>query len=280
MRQPIRRLTLVCFALTIALAYTANAQTFSVLHKFTGGSDGAYPQAGLTIGPGGALYGTAQGGGAHGNGTVFRLTQVNSAWVFNPLYGFTGGSDGGVPLGGVAFGSGGAVYGTTLQGGVNNNGVVFSLRPPSTFCRSLSCSWNESVLYAFTGIPDGIGPGNEKLVFDGAGNIYGTTFNGGAHANGIVFELSPSGGGRYTESILHNFGGRPDGANPSAGVIFDPAGNLYGTTGAGGTGQGCEVGCGTVYQLTPSNGSWQENVLLNFDFGQAGLEVGSILTAV
>ncbi len=273
MHQHIRRFSVFCFALIVTLAQAASAQTFSVLHNFTDGADGANPRATLTVGPGGVLYGTAEDGGPHGYGTVFRLNEVNSAWVFSTLFGFTGGSDGGDPIGGVVFGAGGALYGTTQQGGVNNNGVVFALRPPSTICRSLSCYWNETVLHTFTGTPDGFNPWVEDLIFDGAGNIYGTTTNGGVHGGGTVFELTPSGGG-YTESVLYNFAGSPDGSWPFAGVTLDSAGNLYGTTGNGGTGQGCEWGCGTAFQLTPSNGNWQENILVNFDFGRAGLEGG------
>ena len=119
----------------------------------------------------------------------------------------------------------------------------------------------------------GINPWSVNLVFDAAGNIYGTTTNGGAHDAGTVFELTRSGSG-YTENILYNFAGRPDAAYPFAGVVFDAAGNLYGTTGNGGTGRGCDFGCGTAFQLMPSNGSWQENVLVNFDFGQAALAGG------
>ena len=263
------RALVLLFGAIFATAVLAQAQTFSVLHNFTDGADGAGPRSALTIGPGGAVYGTAEVGGTHGYGTVFRLNQVNSAWVFTSLYEFTGGSDGGEPIGGVVIGPGGALFGTTQQGGIGNNGVVFSLRPPSTFCRSLTCYWNETLLHSFTGAPDGFNPWGEKLVFDSAGNIYGTTTNGGVHGGGTVFELSPSGGGEYTESIIHDFSGSPDGAFPFAGVTFDAAGNLYGTTGNGGTGRGCEFGCGTAFQLTPSNGSWQENVLVNFDFGLA-----------
>ena len=124
-----------------------------------------------------------------------------------------------------------------------------------------------------TGAPDGFNPWGENLVFDAAGNIYGTTTNGGAHDAGTVFELSRSGSG-YAESILYNFAGSPDGANPFAGVTLDSAGNLYGTTGDGGTGLGCDFGCGTAFQLTPSNGTWLENVLVSFNFGQANLEGG------
>jgi uncharacterized repeat protein (TIGR03803 family) len=261
---------LATLAAALMIIPTAQAQTFSVLHNFTAGADGAYPRGELTIGPSGAVYGTAEYGGTYGNGTVFKLNQVNSAWVFSLLYEFTGKSDGAAPIGGVVFGPDGALYGTTQQGGYENNGTVFVLRPPSTFCRSITCYWNETVLHTFTGVPDGTYPWVENLIFDPAGNIYGTTAGGGTYDGGMAFELSPSGGG-YTESILHSFGSGTDGAYPFAGVVFDAAGNLYGTTGNGGTGRGCDYGCGTAYQLVPSGGSWLENILVSFDLGEAGL---------
>ena len=275
MRQtPCRIALLFCFTLSLAvLANTAQAQTFSVLHNFTAGGDGLGPEASITVGPGGVLYGTAGGGGTYGNGTVFKLKQVNSDWVFSTLYEFTGGSDGGHPIGGVVIGPGGALYGTTQVGGADDDGVVYALTPPATFCRSLTCYWDETLLHTFTGVPDGINPWVENLVFDSAGNIYGTTGNGGEYDQGTVFELTPSGGG-YTESILHNFGNGYDGKYADAGVVLDAAGNVYGTTSSGGTGQGCDFGCGTAYQLSPSGGSWQENVLLNLDYGQANLAGG------
>ena len=275
MRQtPCRIALLFCFTLSLAvLANTAQAQTFSVLHNFTAGADGLGPEASITVGPGGVLYGTAGGGGTYDNGTVFKLKQVNSDWVFSTLYEFTGGSDGGHPIGGVVIGPGGALYGTTQVGGADDDGVVYALTPPATFCRSLTCYWDETLLHTFTGVPDGINPWVENLVFDSAGNIYGTTGNGGEYDQGTVFELTPSGGG-YTESILHNFGNGYDGKYADAGVVLDAAGNVYGTTSSGGTGQGCDFGCGTAYQLTPSGGSWQENILVSFDYGQANLEGG------
>ncbi len=95
------------------------------------------------------------------------------------------------------------------------------------------------------------------------GNIYGTTGNGGMYDSGIAFELTPS-GSSYTETILHSFGSGTDGANPEAGMVLDAAGNVYGTTAYGGTERECNDGCGTLYQLMPSNGSWVENVLVNF----------------
>jgi uncharacterized repeat protein (TIGR03803 family) len=198
---------------------------------------------------------------------------VNSTWVFSPLYEFTGGRDGKYPIGELVIGPDGALYGTTQQGGDEGDGVVYALRPPVTFCRSVSCYWNETILHTFTGVPDGINPGVENLIFDAAGNIYGTTTNGGMYDQGTAFELTPSGGG-YTENILHNFGNGTDGKYPEAGVVLDAAGNVYGTTGNGGTGSGCDSGCGTAYQLTPSNGSWLENILVNFNFAGVGLGGG------
>lgn len=121
------------------------------------------------------------------------------------------------------------------------------------------------MLYSFTGPPDGAAPGYGDLIFDHAGNIYGTTEGGGSgcgggHGCGTVYELTPSGGG-WTEKILYNFSGIDgDGATPVSGVIFDDVGNLYGTTsGAGGTGA-----AGTVYELSPSGGGWTETVLYSF----------------
>jgi uncharacterized repeat protein (TIGR03803 family) len=266
---------LVTFAATIIPAPPAQAQTYSVLYNFTGGIDGANP-AGVTVGPGGVLYGTA-GGGAYGYGTVFRLSHVNSSWVLSPLYEFTRGSDGSGPTG-VVIGPNGALYGVTGSGGAGY-GTVFELRPPAAFCRAILCYWDETVLHTFTGYPtDGASPGDVNLAFDQAGDIYGTTQAGGTYGGGTTFELIPSGAG-YTESILHNFGSGTDGVSPGSGVVLDAAGNVYGTTAFGGTGE-CDMGCGTVYQLTPSNGGWVENVLINFDltngaFPQSNLVVDS-----
>ena len=265
-----RRFTLV-FALTLALAAVvvfgtpASAQTFSVIHYFSGGADGAYPYAALTVGPSGAVYGTAAWGGSYGNGTVFQLSQRHSAWLFSSLYEFTGGSDGSKPIGGVVIGPNGALYGTTQLGGQDGNGIVFSLTPPPALnCRSTQCYWNETILHTFTGSPDGFNPWTENLVFDAAGNIYGTTGNGGAYGAGTAFELTPS-GNDYTESILYSFRSGPDGWAPFGGVVLDDAGNVYGTTVSGGYAALCGTGCGTVYQLTPSNGGWEETILFRFD---------------
>jgi len=280
----------IVFALTLLTTHAVQAQTFSVIYNLIGGTDGEYPDAGVTVGPSGVLYGTAVFGGTGGAGTVFKLRQVNSSWVFSPLYEFTGGSDGARPIGGVVIGPNGALYGTTQYGGYMGGdcgsgggcGVAYELRPAATFCRSVLCYWNETVLHAFTGTgDDGIYPGYENLAFDQAGNIYGTTSKGGNGGNcgpgacGTVFELIPS-GGEWTESIIHNFSGT-DGDQPEAGVVLDAAGNVYGTTLYGGTGTECNDNCGTVYQLMPSNGRWVESVLVNFDGAGGSYPYGGLI---
>ena len=263
-------------ALLLLLMPAAQAQTFSVLHYFTGALDGDTPYAGVTIGPAGVLYGTAANGGAFSAGTAFKLHQVNSSWVSTPLYEFTGGNAA-LPLGGVVVGPNGALYGTTFGNGVETFGTVYELTPPPTFCRSVTCYWNENVVHTFART-DGAGPQVENLIFDSAGNIYGTAQGGGLYDSGVAFELTPSGGG-YTETVLHNFGLGEDGRTPLAGVVFDTAGNIYGTTDLGGTGslQTCHGSCGTVYQLVPSNGGWTENVLVNFDVSNGQHPYGNLI---
>jgi len=251
----------MAFALTLLTTHALQAQTFSVIHNFTNGADGANPHGELTVTSSGTLYGTATngGGGSDGDGTVFKLTPHGSSFVFSPLYEFTG-SGGEFPWGGVVVGPNGALYGTTYEGGMYGYGVTFELRPPATVCRSFLCYWNETVLYSFMGMPDGEYPySNEILAFDPAGDVYGTTMAGGMYGYGTVFELAPSGRG-YMENVIHNFGSGTDGTYPYPGVVLDTAGNVYGTTVGGGSG-----GAGTVYQLVPSNGGWLENVLVNFD---------------
>ncbi len=256
------------FGLLITFATApARAQTFTILHNFTGGTDGYAPNAGLTFGPSGVLYGTTYFGGPYDAGTVFRLKQGNSGWILYPLYEFTGGGDGDLPVGGVAIGPNGSLYGTTTFGGSEGAGVVFELRPPPTACASFLCYWNESVLHSFTGMPDGFYP-TGNLAFDHAGDIYGTTTGGGTYDYGTVFELTLS-GGAYTESIIQSFNYYGAGGYaPQGGVVLDSAGNVYGTNVAGGTGTECQLSeygsCGTIFQLVPSGGVWTDNVLLEF----------------
>ena len=249
---------LFTLALTLAAVQPAQGQGYQVLHAFTGGTDGAKPVAGVSVARAGVLYGTTSAGGVGGtggNGTVFKLAQDGSTWIFSPLYEFVGQADGITPLAGVVIGPNGALYGTTTYGGGEfGAGTVFELTPPATFCRSITCYWHETVLHSFSGgSQDGAEPAEGNLTFDNAGNIFGTTFIGGTHNDGTVFELQASGGG-WTETILYNFTGGSGGWSPASGVIFDAAGNLYGNTQGSGT-------YGTVYQLMPSGGNWVEHTL-------------------
>src|SRR5271165_5903763 len=189
--------TLVMFVLAVVLTQPAQTQTFKVLYNFTGGQDGASPEAGLTMDKAGNLYGTTYFGTYHGNndyGTVFKLTLKGSSWLYNNLYSFTGGSDGAYPEARVIFGPDGSFYGTTQNGGSGSGGTVFNLKPPLTPCKAAMCPWVETVIYSFSPGSGGYGPGLGDLVFDQTGNIYGTTTSGGTGNAGVVFRLTHSGG--------------------------------------------------------------------------------------
>src|SRR5208337_3836312 len=261
----------LAFAIVLVLAVgateAAQAQTYKVIHNFAGGLDGAEPAAGLTMDGAGNLYGTTFEGDAL-TGTVFKLTHKNSSWVLSPLFLFTeGGSGGAIPYAKVIFGPDGTLYGTTGYGGNPQNciggcGTVFNLKPkPNPPVTPLS-PWLERAIYPFGGGSDGANPYGADLIFDQAGNIYGTTYNGGgggcSGGCGTVYKLTPS-NGTWTESLIYSFTQGGDGQHPWGGVIFDQAGNLYGAAAVGGSGNG-----GTAFELTPSNGSWTFNLLYSF----------------
>ena len=262
------------FGTVFKLSYKGSGWIFTPLYSFQGGNDGANPRARVIIGPNGSLYGTTTAGGGSGCGgsgcgTVFSLRPSAAAchtalcpWTENVLYRFTGGSDGAVPSNGdVVFDQVGNLYGTTFQGGVGNCdgttcGVVYKLTPSNG-------GWTESVLYAFAGGSDGGNP-YAGVTFDKSGNLYGTASSGGnlacnaPYGCGTVFQLTPSGSG-WSENTIYTFQGGSDGANPRGGLMFDPSANLYGTTPDGGS-----EGGGTVFMLTPSNGSWTFGVVYSF----------------
>lgn len=181
------------------------------------------------------------------------------------LYSFTGGADGDDPLSTLVMDTAGNLYGTTFVGGAYGAGEVFELSPGAA-------GWTETVLYSFTGGADGAYPYYADVIFDGAGNLYGTTVQGGANNLGVVFELTPTASG-WKESVLYSFRGAKDGANPYAGVAFDAAGNLYGTTYAGGT-----ASVGTVFELSPAgNGTWTEKVIQTFNQNNGGSPAGGLV---
>jgi uncharacterized repeat protein (TIGR03803 family) len=283
-----RRLALARLTLTLALgAVSAQAQTLKVLYNFTGGQDGAKPFAGLTMDKGGNLYGIASEGGIsgcgrHGCGTVFKLSKKGSSWIFDPLYAFKGGNDGTNPiLSKVIIGPDGSLYGVTSQGGggcvgSGGCGTIFNLRPQPRSCTTALCPWVETVLYHFTGGSDGMFPSG-NLIFDSTGNLYGTAAGAGmpgctnGFGCGVAYESTPS-NGSWKQTVLYSFTGGVDGGNPSGGLIFDQAGNLYGVTGFFGADNN-----GTVYKLTPSGSGWTENILSYFQTGAAVMPLGSLI---
>jgi uncharacterized repeat protein (TIGR03803 family) len=284
--------------------------TETVLHSFPSfADDGGGPTDGLILDPAGNLYGTTEGGGDHHSGVVFELAHDSRAesilynfcakpkcsdggspyaglvmdkagdmygtgyaafelspgddgWKETVLHDFTGQhGDGFEPLAGVILDSVGNVYGTTERGGTDDVGTVYRLRPTSS-------GWKESVLHSFGAFhDDGQVPGVGALVSDASGNLYGTTSQGGRNTCvdvgcGTVFRLTPGAKGDWKETILYNFADGANGAEPDAGVVMDKAGNLYGTTTAGGT---ASCGCGVVYKLAPGfNGKWTYTVLHRF----------------
>jgi uncharacterized repeat protein (TIGR03803 family) len=302
------------FAILLAVVTNpaAQAQTFTVLHSFTGSpKDGKISTAGLARDASGNLYGTTQQDGAYGGGTVFKLSTKSKETI---LHNFRG-KDGLSPWGGVVLASGN-LYGTTHDGGAHSKGVVFKLNragketvlysfaggadggnpsysnlvvdetgnvygttvqggnsgcPGGKGCGvvfKVDRAGKETVLYTFSGGADGALPFG-TLVRDAVGNLYGTTEEGGANNYGTVFKLDTTG----AETVLYSFGGGPngpDGAYPIAGLVRDAAGNLYGTTGAGGAG-----GIGTVFNVDKTG---EESVLYAFRAGSGGIPLyGSLV---
>jgi uncharacterized repeat protein (TIGR03803 family) len=243
--------------------HSGGSWTESVLYSFcaqTYCADGSYPSAGLIFDAHGNLYSTTSSGGTIGLGTVFELSpRRGGGWTETVLYSFNpNGTDGLFPIASLIFDAAGDLYGTTLDGGTNNDGTVFELSPNG------QGGWTEAVIYSFcaqANCTDGSYPYYAGLVIDTAGNLYGTTHEGGTYNDGTAFELSPAHGGGWTEAVLHSFGHGTDGTNPSAGTLIrDTGGNLYGTTPNGGA-----YGFGAVFELSPrQGGGWSEAVLYSF----------------
>jgi uncharacterized repeat protein (TIGR03803 family) len=243
------------------VAPLAQAQTFTVIHKFTGSPDGGFPNGGVIVDSKGNIYGTTSEGGTGscdgGCGTVYKFSPSGKETI---LYSFTGANgDGKYPQGELVRDSAGNLYGTTSGGGTSGTacdgygcGTVFKL----------NAAGQETVLYNFSGGVDGATP-EAGVVRDSAGNLYGTTKLGGAYGWGTVFTVDESG----TETVLHSFdGANGDGGDPVAGLILDSAGMLFGTTQGGGILNshcipGLEIGCGTVFQVSTAGA---ESVLYEF----------------
>jgi uncharacterized repeat protein (TIGR03803 family) len=227
---------------------------FSTLYRFQGGADGIRPEQVLGFGPVGGLYGTTQEGGEAYGGTVFKLTPAPTAckalpclWTKTVLHQFQGApEDGSYPTGGSpVFDRAGNLYATTYFGGTEDAGIVYELQP--------SAGWQETVLQDFTG-DNGYFPWS-GVVFDDAGNLYGTTSGGGSSSDGVIFQLTPSPSG-WVERVLHSFDYHTEGFQSDGPVVFDHAGNMYGTTSTGGPGGG-----GTAWELSPAGDNWSLTVI-------------------
>jgi uncharacterized repeat protein (TIGR03803 family) len=285
-----------------------------IIYSFGPGPGGFTPYLSYVIfDSSGNLYGTASGGGEYYGGVVYELTPAGSDWTETPLYSFTGGTDGGSPYSGLVMDTGGNLYGVTNLGGENGRGTVFELSPSNgswaeqviydialgdsimagvamdaygnlfgnTFFTVFELSpngsvWNPAVLHTFGSGKDGVEAFGVP-VLDSAGNIYGTTYDGGAHKAGTVYEVSPKLQGKkakWTERILYPFKDNlKDGGGPWAGVALDAAGNIYGTTVASG-----KYAYGTVFKLAPvgTNGH-KETTLWNFNGTIGDDSVGSLI---
>jgi len=229
-KQGLRAALMLAIVVGAVTTQSAPAQTLHVLYNFAGSSDGGDPYASLIRDAAGNLYSTfGYGGGTSFSGGVFKVAPDGTETV---LYSFTGGADGAFPEAAVIRDNAGNLYGTTTQGGSDNIGVVFKVDPSGT----------ETVLHSFTGGTDGVIPVG-GLLRDAAGNLYGTTSQGGSSNDGILFKINPSG----KETILHTFsGGTNDGKYPTyTSLLMDAEGNLYGVTEEGGSADG-----GILYKLS------------------------------
>jgi len=275
-----RFLPAAVIALTLSLVQPGwAASNFKVLHSFpSSGTGGVYPAGALAFDKLDNLYGTTYEGGILktcpgtynnlGCGAAFQLSLgANGRWTETVLHRFKSGSDGAVPNGSLILDSLGNLYGTTQTGGVASSddcGTIFRLTPGKT-------GWTENVIYTFCSQAYSGWTPLAGLLSDTAGNLWGTTGNGGQNLGGTVFELTPS-GNSWTSNIVWSFcaigGCFTGGANPLAGLIADDAGDLYSSTVAGGNTEhycaGFPGGCGVVFELTPSNGDWTEKVLHAF----------------
>jgi uncharacterized repeat protein (TIGR03803 family) len=283
---------LVCTSLTFAQV------PGKVIFSFDG-NNGRTADSGLVADARGNLYGTTFNGGPNALGSVYKLTPISAGnWLETVLYNFNG-NDGAFPVANLTFDSQGNLYGTTQLGGLGvcstsggqdlGCGVVFKLTPTQN-------GWQESTVYEFQpGVNKGVIPVG-GVTFDAAGNLYGTTWAPGIQGDfifdragrnllgntfwgctqpgcgGTVYKLTPTQNG-WQETDIYAFTGAADGSSSMANLISDSAGNLYGTTPYGGSGN-CQYGCGTVFEVNPANGT--ETVLHSFSGSDGAYPMGAL----
>jgi uncharacterized repeat protein (TIGR03803 family) len=256
----------ICSGVVFELSPTGTSWTETVLYSFTGGADGGFPQSGPIMDSAGNLYGTTYNSDG-GAGSVFELSPSANGWTEKEIYTVNASTAEGM-YAGLTMDAAGNMYGST-------GAEIFELSPNG------SGGWSPTVIHTFvSGTSDGF-DAEGTLVLDKTGNLYGTTEWGGANATGTVYELSHA-SGSWTEKILYSFSKSPEGqgTHPWGGVIFDAAGNLYGTTTSGGLSSTfCQYNCGTVFELVApaSGGSYQEKVLFEFNYLDGENPVASLV---
>lgn len=234
--------------------------TGNIIHFFTGGSDGFGANVGLVQDSSGNLYGSTNSGGAlNNNGVVFEFSpNGDGSWTETFPYTFGDGKNF-VPVGSMVIDGLGNLYGTTAEGGAYEWGSVYRLSQSNGV-------WSNQPLYDFTYTgTSGTGPEPSGLVMDGAGNLYGTTQQGGEYGVGELFKLTPT-AGYWRFTLIHAFAGSTDGGYPWGQLVIDSSGDIYGTTLTGGVFQ-----YGTTYKFVHNaSGRWTETVLHNFTNGADG----------
>ena len=239
------------------LAYQQQPRNETVLHNFTAGSDGFGPGGAVVFDKKGNVYGTTPDGGSGYVGVVYQVSHHGQKWHEQVIHTFTGGKDGGVgSLGPLLLDSAGDLYGVTEEGGSYSAGTVFKLSHSGK-------SWKLTPLYEFKGGTDAGSPYG-GLVADASGNLYGTTYYGGANGLGTVFELARKNKHKYRERVLYSFKGGSDGSFSTTTLTFGSSNELYGTTSMGGA--SCD--CGTIFEINAKSG--KEKVLHAFGSGTDG----------
>jgi len=264
------------FELTPGIGGTWNE---TILHSFGNGTDGSFPASGLAIDSAGNLYGTTVRGGSNSNcnysgimstcGTAFQLSPAGGGtWTYNVIHQFSGKNDAYFPWSAMTLDSAGNLFGQCVLGGPNGKGATFELS-------LVGGTWAESLIHSWGNGNDGEYP-YSPVTIDANGTLYMATNQTGVKGNmGAVFSLSKN-GNNWTEGTLHYFGVNIDGQFPQSNVVFDSAGNLYGTTQHGGVSP--SVSYGTLYKLTPNGGSWTETIIHNFTGGIDGGVPAGLLT--